>query len=90
MPEESGSRYKSPGFSLLSGMCQLEKPENFSFLAQILFELSQKNDGGGQIGPPPPLIRADRVTGVVVNGFARAGGFDKEEQGPLISSSFQL
>ena len=89
MPEESGSRYKSPGFSLLSGMCQLEKPENFSFLAQILFELSQKNDEGGQIDTPP-LIRADRVTGVVVNGFARAGGFDKGEQGPLISSSFQL
>ena len=26
----------------MRGMCQIEKPENLSFLAQILFELSQK------------------------------------------------
>ena len=36
MPEDSGSRYKRPAFSL-----KLEKPENLSFLAQILFESSQ-------------------------------------------------
>ena len=36
MPENSGSRYKRPAFSL-----KLEKPENLSFLAQILFESSQ-------------------------------------------------
>ena len=32
MPEDSGSRYVSPAFNL----CFLEKPENLSFLAQIL------------------------------------------------------
>ena len=35
-------------------MCKLEKPENLSFLAQILFELSKKNElGGGQIDSLP-------------------------------------
>ena len=34
----------------------LEKPESFSFLANIFFELSQKNYGGGQIDPPPGQI----------------------------------
>ena len=37
-------------------MCLLDKPENLSFLAQILFELSQKKDG---VKSPPP--RPDRV-----------------------------
>ena len=44
MPEDSGYRYKIPAFSLsLRSMCWLEKPENLSYLAQLLFELSQKN-----------------------------------------------
>ena len=35
-------------------MCKLEKPENLSFLAQILFELSKKNEwGGAQIDSLP-------------------------------------
>ena len=31
----------------MRGMGELEKPENLSFLGKILFELPQKNDGGG-------------------------------------------
>ena len=59
IPEDSGSKYKSAAFSLKwGGMCQLEKPENLSFPAQTLFELSQKKQyGGGQTDPP----RQDRV-----------------------------
>jgi len=30
-----------------------EKSENFNSLRPILFELSKKNYGGGQIAPPP-------------------------------------
>ena len=35
-------------------MCKLKNPENLSFLVQILFKLSQKNDreGGGNLSPP--------------------------------------
>ena len=45
MPENSGYKYKSPAFSLnLRSMCWLEKPENLSYLAQLLAELSQKID----------------------------------------------
>ena len=39
----------------MRGIDQFEKPENFSFLAKILFELSQINVRmWGQIDPPPP------------------------------------
>ena len=44
------------------GMSQLETSENVSFLAQILFELWQKNIGRGQISPPPSP-RVNRVKG---------------------------
>ena len=42
MPGDSGSRYNEPN---VRGIDQLEKPENLSFLAKMLFELSQKNKG---------------------------------------------
>jgi len=52
IPEDLGSRYTSPALSEGNGW--LEKPENLSFRAQLLFELSQKNNRGerGQIDSP--------------------------------------
>ena len=44
----------------------LEKPENVCFLAQILFELAQKNDRGGQIPPPPPRLNRFKYTKHVI------------------------
>ena len=49
MPEDSGSRYRSPAFSLKWGDVLVRKVRQLSFLAQILFELSQKKTKGGQI-----------------------------------------
>ena len=47
MPEDWSSMYTNPAFSL-----KLEKPENFSLLAQILLSY-RKKPMGGSIWPPP-------------------------------------
>ena len=52
MPEDWSSMYTNPAFSL-----KLEKPENFSLLAQILLSY-RKKPMGGSIWPP---IRPNRV-----------------------------
>ena len=46
MPEDSGSRYRSPAFSLKRGDVLVRKVRQLSFVAQILFELSQNKRKG--------------------------------------------
>ena len=50
MPEDLSSMYTNPAFSL-----KLEKPENFSLLAQILLSY-RKKPMGGQFDPPSGQI----------------------------------
>ena len=50
MPEDLSSMYTNPAFSL-----KLEKPENFSFQAQILLSY-RKKPMGGQFDPPSGQI----------------------------------
>ena len=46
MPEDSGSMYRSPAFSLKRGDVLVRKVRQLSFVAQILFELSQNKRKG--------------------------------------------